>query len=109
MPGGNVKGRPNGSISQMAECSNGQREALGSSRPGHDFSSPVTLGFAIRRLEKLSLSTQQLMGTFFESGKDAFVCSEFLDPFRSKGHAVSNENVSVTDLHIFSLYVLNFF
>ena len=31
--GENVKGRPSGSVSQLAECSHGKREALGSS-PG---------------------------------------------------------------------------
>ena len=41
--GENVKGRPCGSIAQLAECSHGKREALGSS-PGRAtiFSSPVT-------------------------------------------------------------------
>ena len=41
--GENVKGRPSGSIAQMAECSHGKREALGSS-PSRAmiFSSPVT-------------------------------------------------------------------
>ena len=41
--GGNVKGRPRGSVAQLAECSNGKREALSSS-PGRAtiFSSPVT-------------------------------------------------------------------
>ena len=40
-----VKGRPRGSIAQLAECSHGKREALGSS-PGRAtiFSSPVTFG-----------------------------------------------------------------
>ena len=42
--GENVKGRPSGSVAQMAECSHGKREALGSS-PGRAtiFSSPVTI------------------------------------------------------------------
>ena len=42
--GKNVKGRPCGSVAQLAECSHGKREALGSS-PGRAtiFSSPVTL------------------------------------------------------------------
>ena len=31
--GENVKGRPSGSVAQLAECSHGKREALGSS-PG---------------------------------------------------------------------------
>ena len=41
--GENVKGRPCGSVAQLAECSHGKREALGSS-PGRAtiFSSPVT-------------------------------------------------------------------
>ena len=41
--GENVKGRPCGSVAQLAECSHGKREALGSS-PGRTtiFSSPVT-------------------------------------------------------------------
>ena len=41
-----VRGRPDGSLVQLAECSHGKREALGSfeSRSGHDFSSPVTFG-----------------------------------------------------------------
>ena len=41
--GGNVKGRPCGSVAQLAECSHGKREALGLS-PGRAtiFSSPVT-------------------------------------------------------------------
>ena len=41
--GENVKGRSSGSAAQLAECSHGQREALGSS-PGRAkiFSSPVT-------------------------------------------------------------------
>ena len=40
--GENVKGRPCGSVAQLAECSHGKREALGS-RPGRAtiFSSPV--------------------------------------------------------------------
>ena len=40
--GENVKGRPCGSVAQLAECSHGKREALGSS-PGRAtiFSSPV--------------------------------------------------------------------
>ena len=29
--GGNVKGRPSGSVAQLAECSHGKREVLGSS------------------------------------------------------------------------------
>ena len=43
--GENVKGRPCGSVAQLAECSHGKREALGSS-PGRAtiFSSPVTFG-----------------------------------------------------------------
>ena len=42
--GGNVKGRPCGSVAQLAECSHGKREALDSS-PGRAviLSSPVTL------------------------------------------------------------------
>ena len=45
MSGHNVKGRPSGSVAQLAECSHGKREALGSS-PGRVtiFSSPVTFG-----------------------------------------------------------------
>ena len=41
--GENVKGRPCGSVAQLAECSHGKQEALGSS-PGRAmiFSSPVT-------------------------------------------------------------------
>ena len=41
--GENVKGRPCGSVAQLAECSHGKREALGSS-PGRAtiFSSSVT-------------------------------------------------------------------
>ena len=41
--GENVKGRPCGSVAQLAECSHGKREALGSC-PGRAtiFSSPVT-------------------------------------------------------------------
>ena len=44
--GENVKGRPCGSVAQLAECSHGKREALGSS-PGRAtiFSSPVTFIF----------------------------------------------------------------
>ena len=43
--GENVKGRPCGSVAQLAECSHDKREALGSS-PGRAtiFSSPVTFG-----------------------------------------------------------------
>ena len=43
--GENFKGRPCGSVAQLAECSHGKREALGSS-PGWAtiFSSPVTIG-----------------------------------------------------------------
>ena len=43
--GGDVKGRQCGSVAQLAECSHGKREALGSS-PGQAtiFSSPVTYG-----------------------------------------------------------------
>ena len=37
--GGNVKGRPNGSAAQLAVCSHGKREALGSS-PGRATISP---------------------------------------------------------------------
>ena len=42
--GENVKGRPSGSVAQLAECSHGKREALGSS-PGRAtiFSFPVTI------------------------------------------------------------------
>ena len=42
--GENVKGQPCGSVAQLAECSHGKPEALGSS-PGQAtiFSSPVTL------------------------------------------------------------------
>ena len=41
--GDSVKGRPGGSVAQLAECSRGGQEALGSS-PGRAtiFSSPVT-------------------------------------------------------------------
>ena len=44
--GESVKGRPCGSVAQLAECSHGKREALGSS-PGRAtiFSSPVTLSW----------------------------------------------------------------
>ena len=44
----NVKGRPCGSVAQLAECSHGKREALGSS-PGRAtiFSSPVTFGGSV--------------------------------------------------------------
>ena len=44
----NVKGRPSGSIAQLAECSHGKREALGSS-PGRAtiFSAPVTFGGSV--------------------------------------------------------------
>ena len=43
--GENVKGQPSGSVAQLAECSHGKREALGS-RLGRAtiFSSPVTFG-----------------------------------------------------------------
>ena len=43
-----VKGRPSGSVAQLAECSHGKREALGSS-PGRAtiFSSPVTFGGSV--------------------------------------------------------------
>ena len=46
--GENVKGRPSGSVAQLAECSHGKREALGSS-PGRAtiFSSPVTFGGSV--------------------------------------------------------------
>ena len=48
--GENVKGRPCGSVAQLAECSyiHGKREALGSS-PGRAtiFSSPVTFGGSV--------------------------------------------------------------
>ena len=46
--GKNVKGRPCGSVAQLAECSHGKREALGSS-PGRAtiFSSPVTFGGSV--------------------------------------------------------------
>ena len=41
--GGNVKGRPSGSVAKLAECSHGKREALKfQSKSGHDFSSPLT-------------------------------------------------------------------
>ena len=41
--GENVKGRPSGSVAQLAECSHGKREALGSSLGrAKIFSSPVT-------------------------------------------------------------------
>ena len=44
----NVKGRPSGSVAQLAECSHGKREALGSS-PGRAtiFSSPVTFNGSV--------------------------------------------------------------
>ena len=42
--GENVKGRLSGSVAQLAECSHGKREALGSSSGGAKiFSSPVTI------------------------------------------------------------------
>ena len=42
--GGNVKERPCGSVAQLAECSHGKREAMGSSLDRATiFSSPVTL------------------------------------------------------------------
>ena len=46
--GENVKGRPSGLVAQLAECSHGKREALGSS-PGRAtiFSSPVTFGGSV--------------------------------------------------------------
>ena len=46
--GENVKERPSGSVAQLAECSHGKREALGSS-PGRAtiFSSPVTFGGSV--------------------------------------------------------------
>ena len=46
--GENVKGRPCGLVAQLAECSHGKREALGSS-PGRAtiFSSPVTFGGSV--------------------------------------------------------------
>ena len=54
--GENVKGRPSGSVAQLAECSHGKREALGSS-PGRVtiFSSPVTIIYVfIEKLKKMS-------------------------------------------------------
>ena len=53
--GENVKGRPSGSVAQLAECSHGKREALDSS-PGRAtiFSSPVTIVFLSSKL-KLSV------------------------------------------------------
>ena len=40
--GENVKGRPSGSVAQLAECSHSKREALGfESRSGHDFFLPI--------------------------------------------------------------------
>ena len=44
----NIKGRPSGSVAQVAKCSYGKREALGSS-PGRAtrFSSPVTFGGSV--------------------------------------------------------------
>ena len=46
--GENVKGRSCGSVAQLAECSHGKREALGSS-PGRAtiLSSPVTFGGSV--------------------------------------------------------------
>ena len=46
--GENVKGRPCGSVAQLADCSHGKREALGSS-PGRAtiFSSPVAFGGSV--------------------------------------------------------------
>ena len=46
--GGQCEGRPSGSVAQLAECSHGKREALGSS-PGRAtiFSSPVTFGGSV--------------------------------------------------------------
>ena len=46
--GENVKGRPCGSVAQLAKCSHGKREALGSS-PGRAtiFSSPVIFGGSV--------------------------------------------------------------
>ena len=46
--GDNVKGRPSGSVAQMAECSHGKREAV-DSNPGRarSFSSPVTFGGSV--------------------------------------------------------------
>ena len=46
--GENVKGRPCGSVAQLAECSHGKREALGSSPDRATiFSSPVTFGGSV--------------------------------------------------------------
>ena len=49
--GGNIKGRPCGSVAQLAECSHGKREALGSS-PGRAmiFSSPVTIALYVKSI-----------------------------------------------------------
>ena len=46
--GENVKGRPSGSVAQLAECSHGKRAALGSC-PGRAtiFFSPVTFGGSV--------------------------------------------------------------
>ena len=67
--GENVKGRPCGSVAQLAEYSHGKREALGSS-PGRAtiFSSPVTHRYNWGLLQKclvdqicLDISTQTLV------------------------------------------------
>ena len=54
--GENVKGRPSGSVAQLAECSHGKREALGSS-PGRTtiFSSPVTVWQTAHALIRLDM------------------------------------------------------
>ena len=58
--GENVKGRPCGSVAQLAGCSHGKREALGSS-PGRAtiFSSPVTW----LRFQEKYLKSSNLMDT----------------------------------------------
>ena len=60
-----VKGRPCGSVAQLAECSHGKREALGSS-PGWAtiFSSPVIMNYR-RGIETWTYRKQALHGRVY--------------------------------------------
>ena len=83
----NVKGRPSDSAAQLAECSHGKREALGSS-PGRAtiFASPVTSVRQFRKGTCLEIVTRALkvLRQAFPSSKNVinfslctFICNYF--------------------------------
>ena len=80
----NVIIRSSGSVAQLAECSHGKREALGSS-PGRAtiFTSPVTQSWEPSRLFVATLSN--LMATDTDSGR-----GNFLPPYINWANSLGN-------------------